>query len=368
MVERWSLDRYRLLGCSGLRVSPLALGTMTFGLESGWGADEDEARQIFEAYLERGGNFIDTANIYTNGTSEKLIGRFSSDRRDRLVIATKYTLPTQSDDPNSGGNHRKSMMRSVEASLRRLETDYIDLLYLHDWDSTTRPEEILRAMDDLVRSGKVLYLGISNTPAWQISRMQAIADLRGWSPLIALQVHYNLLERTVERDLIPMAREMGLGVTAWSPLASGLLSGKYTRADLDSMSSLPPPEGSRQQFMMAIKTMSERGLTVADAVKTIAIEVGGTSAQVALAWTLRNPGVTSPIIGARTLKQLQENLEALEIKFTEAQLAQLNAVSAIELGYPHDFLAWLMSTDLKPAAMTIPDRHGACEAGIGRPI
>jgi len=182
------LNKYRLLGRSGLRVSPLALGTMTFGSEWGWGADAAEARRMFDAYVDAGGNFIDTANHYTNGTSEQLVGEFAAGERDRLVIATKYTLPTRSGDPNSGGNHRKSMMSSVETSLRRLQSDHIDLLYLHAWDATTPAEEILRAMDDLVRSGKVLYLGISDTPAWQISRMQTIADLRGWSPLIALQV------------------------------------------------------------------------------------------------------------------------------------------------------------------------------------
>jgi aryl-alcohol dehydrogenase-like predicted oxidoreductase len=179
------LDTYRLLGRSGLRVSPLALGTMTFGSDWGWGAAKDEARRIFDAYVDRGGNFVDTANQYTNGTAERLVGEFTSDRRDSLVLATKYTLTSRAGDPNSGGNHRKSMVRSVEDSLRRLGTDYIDLLYLHAWDFTTPVEEILRAMDDLVRAGKVLYVGISDTPAWQVARMQAIADLRGWSPLVA---------------------------------------------------------------------------------------------------------------------------------------------------------------------------------------
>ncbi len=233
MTDTLSLDSYRLLGRSGLRVSPLALGTMTFGTDWGWGADIAEARRIFDLYVDRGGNFIDTANQYTNGTSERFVGELAADRRERLVIATKYTLSTRPGDPNSGGNHRKSMVRSVEDSLTRMSTDYIDLLYLHAWDFTTPVEEILRGMDDLVRAGKVVYVGISDAPAWQVSRMQAIADLRGWSPLVALQIEYSLIERTVERDLIPMAREMGLGVIPWSPLASGVLTGKYTRADLD---------------------------------------------------------------------------------------------------------------------------------------
>ncbi|WP_343715635.1 aldo/keto reductase, partial [Inquilinus sp.] len=233
MSDTLSLDHYRLLGRSGLRVSPLALGAMTFGTDWGWGADEAEVRRIVDAYVDRGGNFIDTANQYTEGTSERLVGKFAADRRDRLVIATKYTLPLRHGDPNAGGNHRKSLVRSVESSLQRMRTDYIDLLYLHAWDFTTPVEEILRAMDDVVRAGKVLYVAISDAPAWQVARMQTIADLRGWSPLIALQIEYSLIERTVERDLIPMARELGLGVIPWSPLASGVLTGKYGRADLE---------------------------------------------------------------------------------------------------------------------------------------
>lgn len=228
-----SLDTYRLLGRSGLRVSPMALGTMTFGTDWGWGADDAESRKLFNTYVERGGNFIDTANNYTNGTSERLLGEFARERRDQLAIATKYTCWTRQRDPNSGGNHRKSMIASVESSLKRLQTDYIDLLYLHLWDGTTPVEEILRGLDDLVRSGKVLYVGISDTPAWQVSRMQAMTELRGWAPLIALQVEYSLIERTTERELIPMAREMGLGVLPWAPLAKGVLTGKYSRADLN---------------------------------------------------------------------------------------------------------------------------------------
>ncbi|HKE20177.1 MAG TPA: aldo/keto reductase, partial [Kofleriaceae bacterium] len=256
---RHALDTYRLLGRSGLRVSPLALGAMTFGTDWGWGADRGDARRIFDAYVDRGGNFIDTANQYTGGTSERLVGEFAEDRRDRLVLATKYTLSTRPGDPNSGGNHRKSMVRSVEGSLGRLRTDYIDLLYLHAWDGTTPVDEILRAMDDLVRAGKVLYVGISDAPAWQVSRMQAIADLRGWSPLVALQIPYSLIERTVERELIPMAGELGLGVIPWSPLASGVLSGKYTAADLDVTVSADPV-GTRKNVAAANGGLSRRGL------------------------------------------------------------------------------------------------------------
>jgi aryl-alcohol dehydrogenase-like predicted oxidoreductase len=219
---------------------------MTFGADWGWGANEAEARRIFDAYVDRGGNFIDSANKYTEGSAERLVGQFAEGKRDQLVISTKYTMATRQGDPNSGGNHRKSMVRSVEESLKRLRTDYVDLLYLHNWDGTTPLEEILRAMDDLVRQGKVLYLGISNTPAWQVSRMQAMADLRGWAPLISLQSEYSLVERTPERDLIPMAQEMGLGVIPWSPLANGVLTGKYSRADLAAGDGQSSVQGSRK--------------------------------------------------------------------------------------------------------------------------
>jgi aryl-alcohol dehydrogenase-like predicted oxidoreductase len=333
-----SLDTYRLLGRSGLRVSPLALGTMTFGSDWGWGADRDEARRIFDVYLDRGGNFIDTANQYTNGTSEALLGEFAGDRREGLVIATKYTAATRPGDPNSGGNHRKSMLASVEQSLRRLRSDYIDLLYLHIWDGTTPVEEIVRAMDDLVRAGKVLYVGISDAPAWQVSRMQTIAELRGWAPLIALQIEYSLIERTVERDLIPMASEMGLGVIPWSPLGSGVLTGKYTRADLDAEAS-PDPAGSRKNVALANGALTERSLEIAEVVKDVAADVDRSPAQVAVAWTMLNPAVTSPIIGARTLAQLEDNLGALDVELTDTHLAQLEEVSRIDLGFPHDMLA-----------------------------
>jgi len=333
-----TLDTYRLLGRSGLRVSPLALGAMTFGTDWGWGADAQEARRIFDTYVDRGGNFIDTANQYTNGTSETFLGEFAAEKRDQLVIATKYTLPLRPTDPNSGGNHRKSMVRSVEASLKRLQTDYIDLLYLHAWDFLTPVEEIMRAMDDLVRAGKLLYVGISDAPAWQVARMQTIADLRGWAPLIALQIEYNLIERTVERDLIPMAKEMGLGVIAWSPLASGVLTGKYSRKDLDAGSGTAAAEGTRKDIAAAQGALNARGLDIADAVKSVAAELGKSPAQVALAWTLLDKTVTAPIIGARTTKQLEDNLGALSVTFTDAQKQRLDQASAIELGFPHAML------------------------------
>ncbi|RSN55235.1 aldo/keto reductase [Amycolatopsis sp. WAC 04182] len=347
-----TLDTYRLLGRSGLRVSPLALGAATFGTEWGWGAHQDEARELFDTYVERGGNFIDTANTYTNGSSERLLGEFARDNRESLVLATKYTTLRRPGDPNSGGGQRKSLFASVEASLRRLNTDYLDLLYLHLWDFTTPVEEILRGMDDLVRQGKILYVAISNAPAWEISRMQAIADLRGWTPLVALQIEYNLIERTGERDLIPMAREMGLGVVPWSPLAGGVLTGKYDRDDLT-----PSEDGTRKNFNLALGTLTERNLDIVDVVKEVAAELGRSPAQIGLAWTLRNPGVTAPIIGARTPAQLEDNLGALEVEFTGSHLARLDEASAIDLGFPHDMLARDTTLALTRGDMTIEPRR-----------
>lgn len=339
MSTALSLDTYRLLGRSGLRVSPLALGAMTFGTDWGWGADEAEVRRIFDAYLDRGGNFVDTANQYTGGTSERLVGQFAEGRRDEIVIATKYTLTSRPRDPNSGGNHRRSMVRSVEDSLKRLRTDYIDLLYLHAWDFTTPVEEVLRAMDDLVRAGKLVYVGISDTPAWQVARMQAIADLRGWSPLVALQVEYSLVERTVERELVPMAREMGLGVIPWSPLAMGVLAGKYSRADLDLGAGDGSPVGTRKSVAANAGMLTERSLAIAEVVKDVARELGKSAAQVALAWILAEPAVTAPIMGVRSLAQLEDNLGALETVLDEGQRARLATASAIDLGFPHEMLA-----------------------------
>jgi aryl-alcohol dehydrogenase-like predicted oxidoreductase len=333
-----TLDSYRLLGRSGLRVSPLALGAATFGTESGWGAERAAARELFDLYVERGGNFIDTADTYAAGSSGRLLGEFARDRRESLVLATKYSTLRRPGDPNSAGAHRKNLFASVEASLRQLDTDYLDLLYLHVWDFTTPVEEILRGLDDLVRQGKVLYVAISNAPAWQVSRMQAIADLRGWSPLVALQIEYSLIERTGERDLIPMARELGLGVIPYSPLAGGVLTGKYSRADL-SAAGTGSGDGTRKSFNVALGTVTERNLAVADVVQEVAADLGRTPAQVGLAWTLRTPGVTASLIGARTPAQLADNLGALDVEFTAAQLTRLDEVSAVPLGYPHAALA-----------------------------
>lgn len=333
------LDHYRLLGRSGLRVSPLSLGTMTFGVDAGWGTGRDEAMDMMAHFVEQGGNFIDTANFYANGNSEQIVGEFLKGRREQLVISTKYSLSMRPGDPNASGNHRKNMVQAVEASLKRLQTDYIDLLYLHLWDSRTPVEEILRAFDDLARAGKILYAGVSDTPAWQISRLQAIADLRGWTPLVALQIPYSLAERTVEREFMPMAREMGLGVLPWSPLAGGVLAGKYSRSDL-------APRGdasqagldSRKNINLATGRLTEKSLGIADMVAVVAGELGKTPAQVALAWTLLNPAVTSPIIGARTFGQMQDNLAALDIRFDADQCERLEAVSAVEACFPQTMI------------------------------
>jgi aryl-alcohol dehydrogenase-like predicted oxidoreductase len=332
------LDDYRLLGRSGLRVSPLALGTMTFSVGAGgWGSSEDEAKALVDLYIGRGGNFIDTANFYGRmGGSEEWLGRLIKGRRDRLVISTKYSLTTSPGDPNSSGNHRKSMVRSVEDSLRRLGTDHIDLLYLHMWDFRTPVDEILRSFDDLVRMGKVLYIGLSDTPAWQASRMQAVAELRGWTQFCALQIPYSLIQRTTEHELIPMAREMGMGVSPWAPLGQGVLTGKYTRADLGtgSMEDI----GSRKAINAATGKLTERNLGIADMVVAGAKELGCTPAQLALRWTLENPAVCSPVVGVRTPAQLEDNLGALSIDIPAELLARLDEASAVPTPFPLDVL------------------------------
>ena len=333
------LDDYRLLGRAGVRVSPLCLGTMTFGVQpGGWGSSDQEAADLVDLYIERGGNFIDTANFYGQlGQSEVVLGRAVAGRRDKLVISTKYSLTTCPGDPNASGNHRKNMVRSVEDSLKRMKTDYIDLYYLHMWDFRTPVDEILRAFDDLVRAGKVLYIGLSDTPAWQASRMQAIAELRGWSQFCALQISYSLTERTVERELIPMALEMGMGVCPWSPLGGGVLTGKYSRADLT------PPNMNDLTTRKAINAvtgrLNEQALKTADVVSDIAKSIGKTSAQVALAWTLVNPAVTAPVLGVRTVAQLKDNLGALDVELGAEHLSRLDVASSVPKVFPMDILA-----------------------------
>jgi aryl-alcohol dehydrogenase-like predicted oxidoreductase len=325
--------RYKLLGRSGLRVSELALGTMTFGEEWGWGASREESKSIFEAYAEAGGNFIDTANRYTEGTSEKFVGEFIAADREHFVIATKYTLFMRRDDPNFSGNHRKNMVQALEASLKRLKTDYIDLYWLHAWDFTTPVEEVMRGLDDLVRAGKILYLGISDTPAWIVSQANTLADLRGWTPFVGLQIRYSLIDRTVERDLLPMARALDLGVTPWSVLGAGVLTGKYNQG-----------KGAGRAKLWG--GISERNLAIAQAVADVASEIGCSPSQVAMSWVRQQPGVIIPLIGARTLAQLQDNLGCLEVTLNPEQLAKLNEISQFELGFPHEFIYSAQTRDL----------------------
>lgn len=324
--------RYKLLGKSGLRVSELCLGAMTFGNEWGWGASKDESRKMYETFLEAGGNFIDTANVYTEGSSESFLGEFMADHRDKVVLATKYTLSGALQDPNSGGNHRKSMVQAVEASLRRLKTEYIDLYWLHAWDFLTPVDEIMRAFDDLVRQGKVVYIGISDAPAWIVSRANTMAELRGWTAFVGLQVEYSLIERTPERELLPMARELDLAVTAWSPLAGGLLTGKYSRqGGKGDARRLDHP------MLAGLNHIDGRKLAIAEAVESVAQDSGSTQAQVALAWLRQQQGVIIPIIGARTASQLKDNLGCLDLTLNRKQLERLDEASRIELGFPHDF-------------------------------
>ncbi|HKI98511.1 MAG TPA: aldo/keto reductase [bacterium] len=327
--------RYKLFGNSGLRVSELSLGTLTFGQEAGFGADKAESERVFRAYVEAGGNFLDTANRYTNGTSETWCGDFMGAERDQFVLATKFSLNMRQGDPNAGGNHRKAIVQSLEASLRRLKTDYVDLYWLHQWDATTPVEEVMRTLDDLVRAGKVLYVGISDTPAWVCSQANTLAALRGWTPFVGLQIEYSLIERTPERELLPMARAFGLAVTPWGAIAGGVLSGKYhTAADPNA-----PADTLRTKLNVGTERTSERGLRIAAEVQAIAGEIGRSSAQVALAWVRQQGRQVIPILGARTEKQLRDNLGCLEFELEPAHLARLHEVSRIELGFPHDFLA-----------------------------
>jgi aryl-alcohol dehydrogenase-like predicted oxidoreductase len=343
-----------LLGRSGLRISPLGLGTMTFGTEWGWGAEKDECRKIFDQYAELGGNFIDTANGYTNGHSEMLVGEFLSGRREQFVVATKYTANTRAGDPNAGGNHRKNLTHSLEASLRRLQTEVIDLYWVHMWDRRTPVEETMRALDDAVRQGKILYVGISDAPAWKVAQANTLASLRGWSPFVGLQVEYNLIQRTVERELVPMAIELGLGVVPWSPLAGGVLSGKYSEKDLEGAASGGGPgSGSRKDVIKNLGMLTPRALAIANEVKAVAREAGAKPTHVALHWLLRRPGVASPILGARTLEQLEDNLRCLDLWLSDEHLARLDGASRIELGFPHDFLASPMVRSAMDGGATI---------------
>jgi aryl-alcohol dehydrogenase-like predicted oxidoreductase len=324
-----SLDHYVTLGRSGLRVSPMCLGAMTFGEDLGWGTSVEDSQAIIDRYLDRGGNFIDTANVYTHGHSEKIIGdHLTKDRsrRDRIVLATKFFGGMYPGDPNSGGTSRKAIVNAAENSLRRLQTDYIDLYWMHAWDATTPIEETLHALDDLVTSGKVRYVGFSDTPAWKCAEAQTIAKFRGLAPVIAIQIEYSLLERTVEGELVPMAQELGMGITPWSPLKSGVLSGKYTRQNHGSQKA--------DRGLFAEGNLTEKTYDIVDALIAIAREKDSTPARVALAWLAQKPGVTSILLGARRLTQLDDNLAAAELVLSPEQMQQLDQLSKPTLGFP----------------------------------
>jgi len=318
---------YRLLGPSGLRVSELVLGAMTFGHPGGLGPDAAESRRIFDAYVAAGGNAIDTAINYSAGHSEAIVGDLVAADRDRFVVATKYTVTRDGADPNAAGNHRKNLVHSLELSLRRLETDYVDLYWVHIWDPNTPIDETMRALDDIVRSGKALYVGISDAPAWVVARAQTLADWRGWSPFVALQLPYSLVQREIERELLPVADAFGLSVVAWSPLAGGILSGKYGGTDT--------PTGTRH----ADADISARDLTIAREVQAVAAEIDASPSQVAIAWTMARSDAVLPIVGARNLVQFEDNLGALAVDLSAETMARLDAASAITLGFPHDFMA-----------------------------
>jgi len=329
--------KYRLLGNSGLRVSEASLGTMTFGEDWGWGTGKGEARKVYDAYREAGGNFIDTANLYTNGSSESFLGEFMQGHRQSVVLATKYTNAAPGTDPNAAGNQRKNMVQSVEASLKRLQTDYIDLYWVHIWDQLTPVEEVMRGLDDLVRAGKVVYVGISDAPAWWIAQANTLASLRGWSPFIAMQIEYSLIERTVERELIPVAKALNVGVTAWSPLAGGVLTGKYHG---QRTSDQKGEQGRMSDEMMKdFLPEQQRADRVVAAVKTVADQVDRSLAQVSLAWLRSQPVPVIPIIGARKLSQLQDNLASFELMLTAEQIKTLDEASNIDLGFPYDMYA-----------------------------
>lgn len=329
------LNHYVTLGRSGLRVSPLCLGAMTFGMDWGFGSTPEESKQVIDAYLDARGNFIDTANIYTKGHSEAIIGDHlgrHTDRRDRVVIATKFMGNMYPGDPNGGGGHRKAVIAACEQSLRRLQTDYIDLYWMHFHDKWTPIEETMRTLDDLVTSGKVRYIGFSDTPAWKCTQAQMYAEMKNLTPLVALQIEYSLLERTVEDDLIPMAIEMGMGVTPWSPLKGGVLTGKYTREH--------QPPTDRGAWVTG--HLKERAFSIIDALIAIAKQVHATPAQVALAWVQGRRGVTSSIIGARTLAQLKDNIGALSVHLLPEHVATLDQLSTAPRSFPHEFLGWVV--------------------------
>jgi aryl-alcohol dehydrogenase-like predicted oxidoreductase len=311
---------------------------MTFGTEWGWGSDKDTSRAILDKYVDGGGNFIDTSNYYTDGTSESFLGEFLKDRREWFVLGTKYSLSTRKGDPNAGGNHRKNMVQAVEGSLKRLRTDYIDVYWLHAWDFSTPVDELMRGLDDLVRQGKICYIAISDMPAWKAAQLNQYAECHALTRFTAYQAEYNLVTRDVERDVLPMCRELGLGLTPWAPLAGGVLAGKYSHEDMEREGRERGADdlfGSNENRM---PMLTEKKLEIADTVKEVAEQAGRSPSQVALNWLLNQPGVASLIIGARKLSHLEDNLACLDFALDDEQLDRLNEISQIEMGFPHDFI------------------------------
>jgi aryl-alcohol dehydrogenase-like predicted oxidoreductase len=339
------MNEYTTLGRSGLRVSPLCLGTMTFGTEWGWGTEEDVSRQLLNRYLEAGGNFIDTADGYTGGSSEEMLGKFIAQRklRDRLVLATKFAFSADPANPNAGGNGRKNIRRALEGSLRRLQTDYLDLYWLHAWDSVTPVEEVVASLNDLVHQGKILHYGFSNTPAWYVARAYTWAEKSGQAPLIALQLEYSLVERNIDREHIPAAQELGLAVCPWSPLASGFLTGKYRR-EASGGAGDGRLEKVKDSGNPAFQKFTEQNWRILDLVLEVAKQIGRPPAQVALNWVATQPGVTSTILGASKLTQLEDNLKAMEFVIPSELRKRLDEVSAPPSTHPYVFFEPFLQT------------------------
>lgn len=341
--------RYKLLGRTGLRVSELCLGTMTFGPDWGWGAEHDESRAMFDAFAEAGGNFIDTANRYTGGTAETYVGEFVGQDRDRFVVSTKYTLSHDGTDPNAGGNHRKTLIASLEGSLRRLGMDYVDVYMVHIWDQLTPIEETMRALDDQVRAGKILYIGISDAPAWLISRANALAEAHGWTPFCALQSQYSLVERNAERELLPMSQNLDIAFTAWGALGTGLLTGKYND---------DPTGGGGRIYSAGWGTLEEHKLAIAREVVAVAGDIGCSASQVALSWVQAQSPTMIPLVGSRKVSQLIDNLGCVDVTLSPEHLARLDAVSKIELGFPYDFIKGGRKTWLGDVVEQVDDHRG----------
>jgi len=334
------MKNYVTLGRSGLRVSPFCLGAMTFGAESGWGMTEETARAVFDRYIEVGGNFVDTADIYNMGTSEKMVGQFIADRklRDSVVLATKFTFNFQAGNPNAGGNGRKNIIRAIDASLKRLQTDYIDLYWLHLWDMLTPVEEVVNTFNDLVRAGKILHYGISDAPAWYITRAYTIAEKEGKERPIAIQPEYSLVERTIEREHIPAAQEMGMGICSWSPLAGGFLAGKYTREG-DSGTGVGRLQTAKAPSNSPFNKFTEANWRILEVLLDVAKQMGKPAAQVALNWVATQPGVTSVILGATKVAHLDDNLASMSFEIPDEMRKRLNDASAMGAVHPYLFFS-----------------------------